>query len=522
MTGSRKLLSLACMLMLAAIVALSGCSSNGNNNDGASPSTSPSGEASGESSPSPEPSKAPELPPYKITMFVPGAGAPQDIKLVNEAISAHLKDKLNLSFELTVIEWASWQEKMNLKFASSEAFDLIWTVAWDGFTTKIKQKAIIDMTDLIDQFAPDAKQIINPALLEGAKYNGRNYSLPVNKEMASQRGILLRKDLVEKHGIDIAAIKTFEDLEPIYEKIKAAEPGVTPLYIDKGSNLPNMASVGDFDTVGGGKDGIVRGTSDYKVVSMVQSPQYRKWIDLARKWYLAGYVNKDAATTQDMGGALKAGKAFSVFDYLKPGKDAEVSTATGFDWVQVPLTKPIIATGDTTGSMMSISRTSKDPERVMQFLNLLYTDKELVNLLAFGIEGKHYAKVAGKDNVIDFPEGVTAQSSGYNLNSAYMFGNQFLDYLWANEDPKKWDNFKTFNDSAESSLVLGFNFDPEAVKNESAALANVAKEYDPGLVTGTLDPEEIMPKYIDKLRASGSEKVIAEKQKQLDAWRAAK
>ncbi|MFC5470570.1 ABC transporter substrate-binding protein [Cohnella suwonensis] len=521
MAKSRKALSLAIALMVAGAVALSGCSGNGNGNN--AESATPSGsKASEESSQSPSASKEPELPPYKITMFVPGAGAPKDQDQVNQAISDYLEDKINVSFELTVIEWASWQEKMNLKFASSESFDLMWTSAWDGFTTKIKQKAIIDMTDLIDNFAPEAKQTINPALLEGSKYEGKNYSLPVNKEMASQRGILLRKDLVEKHGIDVTTIKTFEDLEPIYQKIKDSEPGVTPLYIDKGSNLPNMASVGDFDTVGSGRDGIIRGSTDYKVLNTIETPQYRKWIDMARKWFLAGYVNKDAATTQDMGGALKAGKAFSVFDYLKPGKDAEVSTSTGFQWIQVPLTKPIIATGDTTGSMMSISRTSKDPERVMQFLNLLYTDKTLVNLLAFGIEGKHYVKVAGKDNVIDFPEGVTAQTSGYNLNASYMFGNQFLDYLWANEDPMKWDNFKKFNESAETSLVLGFNFNPEQVKNESAAIANVAKEFDPGLVTGTLDPEEIMPKYLDKLRASGSDKVVAEKQKQLDAWRASK
>lgn len=452
------------------------------------------------------------LAPYKLSMYIPAAGAPADLKLVNEEISNYLKEKINATFELNVLAWADWQDKMNLKFASSDAFDLIWTVAWDNFTTKIQQGSLIDMTVLIDKFAPDAKKIINPALLEGSKINGKNYSLPVNKELGSQRGIMLRKDLVEKYKIDITQIKSVTDLEPVFQMIKEKEPKVTPLYINKDTNVVYTMNVANFD------GNLMRSATDYKVVNMLETPEYRKSLDLARKWYVSGYVNKDAATLTDMMSGLKSGKAFSFFEWLKPGKDAEVSTSIGVDWVQVPLTQPLIATSDTTGSMVSISRTSKDPERAAMFLNLLYTDKKLLNMLAFGIEGKHYAKVEGKNDVIDFPKGVTAQTSGYNLNQGYMFGNQFNDYLWANEDPAKWEKFKSFNEKAETSRLLGYNFDQSSVKNEMAAITNVKKEFEPGLVTGTLDPNEILPKYIEKAKSVGQDKVYAEQQKQIDEW----
>ena len=39
---------------------------------------------------------------------------------------------------------------------------------------------------------------------------------------------------------------------------------------------------------------------------------------------------------------------------------------------------------------------------------------------------------------------------------------------------------------------------------------------------GTIDPAKKLPEFIEKLKAAGIEKVIAEKQKQLDAWAAAK
>ncbi|SEO65195.1 ABC transporter substrate-binding protein [Paenibacillus sp. OV219] len=465
-------------------------------------------------------SDASKLEPYTIKWFVPGAAAQKDQEMVNEEVSNYLKDKINASFDLEVIDWGSWDDKMNLKFASSEPFDLLYTANWNGFTTKISQGNIIDMTDLIDQYAQEAKGVIEPALLEGSKVNGKNFGMPTNKEMATQWGIMLRKDLVDKYKIDITTIKTLEDLEPYYDMIEENEPGVTPFYLNKDISLLNVWNSNHFDHYDGAAGTLPLGQSDFKLINGLETPEAKAGYDLIHKWYQKGYVNKDAATLQDLSGGLKAGKAFAYPEQLKPGKDAEVSTQTGVKWVQVELTQPIIGTGDTQGAMTSISRTSKDPARAMMFLNLLYTDKYLVNLIAFGIEGKHFKKAG--ENTIDFADGITAQTSGYNLNQPWLFGNQFNDYLWTNEDPQKWQKFKDFNKAAKNDALLGFVFDPTNVKTETAAIANVGKEFNSGLNTGTLDPNVYLPKYIDKLKATGIDKVIVEEQKQLDAWRAAK
>ncbi|MGG1551846.1 ABC transporter substrate-binding protein [Paenibacillus ferrarius] len=509
MSIMKKGLMLAMLPALTLSFVLAGCSSSD------TPAASPS--AAANNSTKPAESQKPQLPPYTIKMFVPGAVAQKDQDLVNQEISKYLKDKINASFELTVIDWGSWKDKMNLKFASNEPFDLLYTANWDNYSTKIQQGNIIPLNDLIDKFAPEAKKQLNPALLEGGKFNGKNYGFPVNKEIASQFGIMLRKDLVDKYKIDTTKIKTLDDLPPIFDMIKEKEPGVTPLLMNKDTTVVNrIFDTQDFEGVGDGFGKVKRGSTDFKVIDVLTTPEYKKALDLARKWFLAGYVNKDAATLQDMNGVMKAGKGFSYFEQLKPGKDAEVSLATGIQWVQVELTKPLISTSDTTGAMTSISRTSKDPERAMMFLNLLHTDKYLVNLISFGIEGKHYVKKS--DNVIDFAPGVDAKTSGYNLNQPWLFGNQFNDYLWASESPQKWDNFKKFNESAETSKVLGFIFDTTNVKSEVAAGVNVYNEYYPGLHTGTVDPNEVLPKFIDKAKSVGSEKIVAEKQKQLDEW----
>jgi putative aldouronate transport system substrate-binding protein len=113
-------------------------------------------------------------------------------------------------------------------------------------------------------------------------------------------------------------------------------------------------------------------------------------------------------------------------------------------------------------------------------------------------------------------------TSGYYPGTAWMFGNQFNDYLFDNENPQKWDNFKKFNDAAVPSKLLGFNFNIEPVKNEVAAFQNASKEFIPGLHTGSVDPNEVLPKFLAKMKAIGVDKIQAEAQSQLDKWKASK
>jgi len=59
------------------------------------------------------------------------------------------------------------------------------------------------------------------------------------------------------------------------------------------------------------------------------------------------------------------------------------------------------------------------------------------------------------------------------------------------------------------------------MKTEMAACKAVMDEYDISLDTGSVDPDTVLSKYADKLKKAGLDKIIAEKQKQLDAYLAA-
>jgi len=100
-----------------------------------------------------------------------------------------------------------------------------------------------------------------------------------------------------------------------------------------------------------------------------------------------------------------------------------------------------------------------------------------------------------------------------------MFGDQFKSYLFSSENPKKWELFKAFNDSAKPVADAGFIYTDDAVKNEIAACNNVVQEFNPSIQVGAIDPKVNIPKYLTKLDAAGMQKIVSDVNTQYAAWK---
>ena len=75
-----------------------------------------------------------------------------------------------------------------------------------------------------------------------------------------------------------------------------------------------------------------------------------------------------------------------------------------------------------------------------------------------------------------------------------------------------------FNSSAAASTALGFAFDNSRVVNEISACNNVLAKYAVSIEIGCVDVDAELPKFQQELKDAGIEKIIAEKQRQIDAW----
>lgn len=452
----------------------------------------------------------------EVNMVLFSGSVPKDLKIVEDEINKLTMEKINVKIKLTPINIGNYVQQTNLMLSSNEKVDLMLVASFFGYTSQAAKGQLLPLDDLVDKYGPDIKKVMDKDYLNASKVAGKLYAVPTQRDMASASGIMMRKDLVEKYNIDVNKIKTLDDVESVLKMIKDNEKDITPLVPSNPGQQPTMI-YNWFDRLGDGLGVLPKYDNNLKVVNLYETDEYAEYVEKMRKWQNEGLLMKNPGTNTETGANLvKSNVGFSYLSPLKPGVDSQESKNTQMHMVSASLGEPVSTTFGVTTMMWGIPQSSKIPEAAMKFLNLMYQDKELVNLLSWGIEGKHYEKVS--ETLVKYPEGVDATNNGYNLNMNFAMGNSFLSYIFEGSDPNLWNQTDEFNKSAIKSKALGFNFDSSQVKTEVTAVTNVVNKYTIGLENGVLDPEMELPKFIKELKAAGIDKIIAEKQKQLDEW----
>jgi putative aldouronate transport system substrate-binding protein len=486
-----KLFAKFLMILMAVVIVLAGCSSK------ESSSTKNSSESKDGS--------------YEVTMAYMSFTNLDELQLVQDEINKIAKEKINATVKLMPISAGAWQQQSQLLLTGSEKIDLILSSSFYGYNTNAVKGQYVALDDLLKSHGKGIVEAVPDYILEGNKVGGKIYGIPSMRDYASYYGFIMRKDIVDKHNIDLSKIKTVADLEEVFKIVKEKEPTLTPITNTTLGIVTDLVW-GKYDVLGESL-GVMKMDGD-KVINMFDDPTYVEAAELTRKWYEDGYVLKDSATSTEASvNIVKAGKGFGYFNHMKPGYEVQESVIAGHEMVAVKLSDAYSYTDASTGFNLSISRNTQNAEKTMEFLNLLYSDADVMNLLANGIEGKHYVL---KDGVISTPEGVT--ESKYVFNQ-WMLGNNFLTYPWEGNSPDYWEVMKEHNDSATLSPAFGFTFNPDSVKTEIAAATNVMNEFKRGIESGTLDPDKSLPNFNKKLKDAGLDKIIAEKQKQYDEWK---
>ncbi|MCL6456834.1 MAG: ABC transporter substrate-binding protein [Gorillibacterium sp.] len=512
---SAWLAPLALVVGLSAV--LPACSSGGK--EGAAspvPTAAPSSSAEVAASP-----QAPALEPYEVSLIY--QGKPQkDDALVEEKLNEYLQEKINTTVALQPIAPSDYKKKTELMMNTGEKMDLVFTASWLDFFANVTKGAFLELDTLLEQHGAGIKENLNPLYLEAPRYKGALYAIPTNKEITQGKAFTYRKDMIEKYNIPIEKINKMADLEPYFEIIKQKEPDMINVYVAGGPTSFMMYETNsNYRPIGPVPGKLPMFFIDYKVQDMVVKSVLDQEIvdinkadaELFRKYYEKGFINADAATTTtNVADIRKQGKLWMQTTVWKPGADIELKLSDNFDWVSHVVEEPIVTTDLASGSMLSISRTSKNPERAMMVLNYMHTDPYVINLLVNGIEDKHYKKVG--DNRIE-----PIADSGYGETGLFwVLGNQFLNYLKPGQPDDLYESWKQFNNDATRFPLLGFVFDDTKVKNEIAQLTAVVNEYKVISTGAVAKPSEMLDERNAKFKAGGLEKVKAELQTQIDAW----
>ncbi len=472
----------------------------------------------------------------KLKWVLGGPGMQRDSEevwaLFNEKLMAVLP---NTEVEFEVISTTDYAEKWKLIAASSEKVDIAWHGWMVDFENEVRNGSYIAIDELLDAHAPKLKAALpewvwNSMKLDGKIYAIPNYQMMVSRPTAIRTPEALADEYLDKERINTAfknwhdsegqypTDEVFDAIEDYCGKLKEAGKlglGVSPEIFSWINNVSGSLKVDPYGHAIKHEDGKVTFNDNRPL----EENFYRRIAGLYEK----GYIRKDALTVSDMkkdngkeGGYIMWIHNYD--DFTKQSEDIQygmpiyyIATSGSNEIECVRNYKP-------SATNTAITRTCENPERAMQLLEVINdpANKELYNLLVYGIEGKHYEKESDNRIKTIGYDGTPTMESGYGIQK-WIIGNTFNAYETQTDVPGYNEYIEeVLHGKSVDSILLGFTFDSDPVKNEIAQIKSIEAEYS-GLKTGAhANWKEMLDAKHKKLSEVGLEKVIAEYQKQLD------
>ena len=485
-------------------------------------------------------SLAAELPYVEMDWYV-GQTPQLDQQTVNDKLNEYLMEKLNMKINMKFMTTADWESKMGTMISSGQDLGII------GFGSQSKSDYVVEsqrgsfypITELLDKVAPETKALFPAEIWEAMKINGEIYGIPSLKDNGYFISLIYNADMAEKYGIDIDAYeyRNFRDLEPLFRDAKAKRDADMPEWADRPIvwgvdrlypyNFAFETFLNDSFLAVCNIDGIMdlAGYTSDQAVNFYDTQEFldfslQKQAMVDEGLYAYDYTN---LTDWQYDGSIFAfvGWGYTFMqEHLYSDQFVTKMRMSDHLWTE---------TNNYFSAGTAISAKCSDPERALMFLNLVNTDPYVATMMRFGVEGVHY--VLDENGKMTFEGTINEDPS--NRAYYYWYGAPMGNLTIVNApeeltgpDGIMLTKMMEYNDSCIKPKHLGFVFDTSPVVNEIAACTNIVLEYQPGLSQGQAsspeEVEELVQEFRDKLKANGAEKIVAEVQKQLDAWMASK
>ncbi len=475
-----------------------------------------------------------------LVMWVPTAGGlePSDNDKVLGIINNYLANVLpNTTLTIKYEDTNSFGAVMTRMFGAEEAFDICFTsYGTNSYFDNAKDESFVGFTkEQLIEFAPDIWNNTPADLWEMIKVEDKYYGVVNNQTKARQAGVsldktILRKYIAEEKGLDsytavsdsdISAFttenfKTFEDVNPFLAFAKQQNP--TNRFTTSMADMQAMMYYMGFDDFGKyNVPGVipVDATSANDIVNQFETEEFKQLIKTFKGWY-GTYVDASVLSGGVTSSTYPTLSMRSLGTY-KPGVEQEEYVICSKDMVGVGFGDKIITSTSCLTTLSAVSYTSAHPIRALKFLNLLYKDKTLYNMLVYGREGTDYI-VKERDENNQPTQIEVFKTAKYKINNSWAYGNQFMAYPTVKQSKTVWADTATFQTEAKTSIAYGFIFDESPVSAEIANCVNVYSAYymqlinntDPYKDSGASADKAFYEEFIRELKMAGSDTIINE------------
>ena len=486
----------------------------------------------------------------KLTWVQGNSPAPKDNDKVLEYLNNILRERIGV--EINIIYMSS--DEVGTSIAAGEVYDMYFTCGWFNEFNKNVADGIYanlykDGKNLVKEWAPKLWESMPESVWELACSSGDNlpygsglYAIPVYKDIAPENFIVYDAQIAQDAGIEVPdIIEHWDELTPYLGALKAAmekNPDLGSYPINIGGAPAGVETSFDFIS----RDaliGVIFG--DTKVVSLFDDPTIMERYRTMHKWFELGYVNPDSPlqTEDSINGKqhhIGWTQAWDGYDY---------TPSRGFWCKMTRYSGPFLNSDGVQGSMNAFSVTLEDDEakfkKAMEFQELINTDKEVRDILAFGIPGEHFEYRDVKDDAGNVKgQAVVRTQAGKDGYTPWRFSqaNYAINSIEASEDTlngtfpppdlDQWNRYFSYVADAPVSAISGFTFDyqnPIDFSTQYAEISALKAEYMSRIQCGVVDPDDPengVPALRAKMEAAGLNDIIAEAQRQLDAYLASK
>lgn len=367
---------------------------------------------------------------------------------VEKAVSAYVQEKLGFGVKFKQTNVFNCASDYQNWLLTNQEIDIM--NVFTGSDAFITDKSAREITSLL---TPEIAPYLSEELKDRPEVtcygeDGKAYGVSVfPKNMLGGYSYVVRKDVLEKAGLysetaakgkytDYQQI-SYTDLDTIFAAIKKTMPtnstgqNVYPCSAMNGQDY--MTALVPYDRLGTEAYPLatlmvdpVSGEFGNEVVNYYKTDAYKEFVQKMGEWNEKGYVHPDAETTStNLNDFFDSERMVGVVLQTSPEivyqwETDRMKSQGGTELVMLPLSIEYSYITNPAQSLMIPSK-SKRPARAMQFIDLLFSDQYLVNLIMYGVEGEEW-------EFVDEERGYITETEPGSRTDNYVVGGFWGDY----------------------------------------------------------------------------------------------
>lgn len=443
----------------------------------------------------------------------------KDMSWVLNEVNTIVKEKTGVTLNFQFLT----EDNYDLVLSSGEAYDLIFAPDWMNYWENAAKGAFAEISD--EDLQKNAPYIWengqNP--LQASIYKGIRYGIPNIHEYAADRCLAARGDLMKKYNI--ADLNSKENVEAYLTAVAENEPEMIPFdlpgnqsYLLLAMFAPDWGWVPVGSLSFGEQVYFRKDDPEHKLFLAAEQPEMLEFTETMKRWNDKGFFSKSVLSNKTQSAdSFKSGR--SALAFVNTPSDCQImwdelkaDDRAGWDVKFYSRYEKQQQMYGYNNNIVAISAFSNNKDTALQVLDAMYSSKEVVRLLNYGIEGTHYEVTADDKIKILDSEAFGWTNTGI-VNKVFMM-EPALDFPGCDELVQKLKDMRFYNAAVNCPIS------DEGIREIKLALTEVYDQYTApryyGIITGT--PEEAIKKELEALKTAGVDQFKQSIQSQLDEY----